>query len=168
MKIIISLLLAIFLLVLAGNTVFAQKTITIILIRHAEKDTSDPKNPDPELSPEGRLRAQNLLKAVKKYDPEMIYSTDFIRTKATVRPLAEKDSLQIHLYDPKKLDEFVNTLLALKAKSIIVVGHNTTTPALANLLIKEKKYDALPETVYNKMWIIKIKGDKIQEQVVEY
>ena len=43
---------------------------TIYIVRHAEKDVSDPKNQDPELSVEGRERAEalaNKLKGVKKF-----------------------------------------------------------------------------------------------------
>src|SRR3954464_13526694 len=105
MKMILCLCLAFACPAIIVPSISAQKTI--ILIRHGEKDLTDPKNPNPDLSATGKQRAINLLKAVKKYDPEMIYSTDFIRTKGTVGLLAEKDSLQTHLYDPRKLDELV-------------------------------------------------------------
>ena len=42
----------------------AQKT-TIWVVRHAEKDTSDPKDKDPDLSPEGKERAEALAKYLK-------------------------------------------------------------------------------------------------------
>ena len=88
MKIIVSFLLAFLVITVVSGDVFAQER-TIILLRHAEKDLTDPKNPNPELSTEGKQRAQNLLNVVKKYDPEMIYSSMFTRTKGTVRPLAQ-------------------------------------------------------------------------------
>ena len=56
-----------------------------------------------------------------------------------------------------------------KTKRHIVVGHNTTTPALANLFIKEDKYRALPESDYTKIWIIKIRDGKLKSvDVIEY
>lgn len=168
MKIIFSLLLAFFLFTAAGINLFAQKTVTVILMRHAEKDTSDPKNTDPELSAEGKLRAQKLMKKIKGYRPKVIYSSNFIRTKATVTPLAEKRKIPIEIYDHRKLEDLIPLLMNSKAKKFVVVGHNTTTPALANLLIKQNKYEALPESVYNKIWIIKIKKNKIIEKVIEY
>jgi hypothetical protein len=59
MKIIVSLLIGLFLFASAAGEVSAQKRkVTIILLRHAEKDLSGGgANPDPDLSPEGRRRA---------------------------------------------------------------------------------------------------------------
>ncbi len=175
MKITAALLLGLFLLTCATASSFAQhKKLTIILLRHAEKDLSpgaDKVNPD--LTPEGKQRAQNLVKKINKYKPTAIYSSDFIRTKSTVAPLAEKRKLTVQIYDPRKLDDLAALIIEGKFKSVVVVGHNNTTPALANLLIKQEKYQALAETVYNKIWIIKVKKNgsnpnKIEEEVIEY
>lgn len=171
MKITVSFLLGLFLFTLAGTNLFAQnKKMTIILLRHAEKDVSvGADKTDPELSPEGKLRARRLVKEIKKYKPGAVYSSNFKRTKSTGAPVAEKRKLQIQTYDHKNLDALVNQLLTSKVKRVVVVGHNTTTPALANLLIKQDKYKALDESEYNKIWIIKIKkGKVIEEKAVEY
>ena len=77
MKIILSFLFALFLLTAAGSDVAAQnKKLTIILLRHAEKDFADggAENPDPVLSAEGQQRAERLVETVKKYKPRAIYS----------------------------------------------------------------------------------------------
>ena len=60
-----------------------------------------------------------------------------------------------------------------KLKRILVVGHNTTTPALANLLIKQDKYKPLAESEYDKIWIVKVKKNKkkpnkIREKIITY
>ncbi|HEX4945489.1 MAG TPA: phosphoglycerate mutase family protein, partial [Blastocatellia bacterium] len=158
MKSIAFFFLGLFLLTSAATSSFAQhKKLTIILLRHAEKDISpsaDKVNPD--LTSEGKQRAQNLVKKINKYKPTAIYSSDYIRTKMTVAPLAEKRKLTVQIYDPRKLDEFAEMIMQGKFKSIVVVGHNNTTPALANLLIKQEKYQPLLETEYSKIWIIKI------------
>ncbi|MDQ4121274.1 MAG: histidine phosphatase family protein [Acidobacteriota bacterium] len=175
MKISISLFLGTLLFLFTVSNVSAQKNeVTVILLRHAEKDTSataDKVNPD--LLPEGKARAQRLVEIIKKYKPDVIYSSDFIRTKSTVAPLAEKRKVPIQIYDHKKIDELAALIMNGKGKSIVVVGHNTSTPALANMLIKQEKYKTLDESEYGKIWIIKIskekdKPDKIEEQVIEY
>jgi broad specificity phosphatase PhoE len=174
MKIITALLFGLFLFTLTSENVYAQKReLTIILLRHAEKDLSDGEsNPDPVLSAEGKLRAQRLVKTIRKYKPGAIYSSNFQRTRSTVTPLAEKMRypyrLPIQLYDHRKLNEFANQLLDSKMRRIVVVGHNTTTPALANLLIKQNKYKALSESEYDKIWIIKIKRGKSKDAVIQY
>ena len=175
MNIFASLFLGLFLLSFAADDLLAQnKKLTIILLRHAEKDFSDggAENPDPVLSAEGQARAQRLFQTIKKYKPDAIYTSSFKRTRSTVTPLAEKIVYpyrrQIQLYDHRKLDEFANRLLNSKARRIVVVGHNTTTPALANLLIKQNKYKALAETEYDKIWIIEIKKGKAKDTVIQY
>lgn len=174
MKIIVSFLFCLLLFAFTNTGLFAQNDeITIILLRHAEKDTSPGANKDdPQLTAEGKQRAERLVETIKKYKPEYIYSTNYRRTVSTVTPLAEKLNaryrLQIQKYDHTELEELANQLLKLKGRTIVVAGHNTTTPMLANILVKQQKYGGLNESEYNKIWIIKIKKNKIKDIVIEY
>jgi broad specificity phosphatase PhoE len=169
MKIIVILFFAVFLVTFASADAVAQKK-TIILIRHAEKDVSPGADKtDPELSPVGVTRAQRLIKAIKRYKPGAVYSTSFKRTRNTAAPVAAWRKLEVETYDPRKLDEVVTRVLTSKRKRHLVVGHNNTTPALANLFIKEDKYKTLPESEYGKIWIIKLKKGKVKSvEVIDY
>lgn len=148
--------------------VFGQD-LTIILVRHAEKDAN---RFDPALSPEGTQRAVKFFETVKKYNPQQIFSTGYKRTRFTAEPLAvnqnEKYRMYIGAYNPSELEKFAAQLLTLKAKCVVVVGHSNTTPKLANALLKQEKYKELDESVYNKIYIIKVKGKKITDEVIEY
>lgn len=173
MKILLSIVFCLFL--FAGNNLFAQhRNLTVILLRHAEKDVSPSADKvNPNLSEEGKLRAQRLVKKINKYKPNAIYSSDFIRTKLTATPLSEKRRLVIQLYDHRKLNEIKELIMSGKIKRIVIVGHNSTTPALANMLIGAEKYKALSETEYDKIWVIKIKKkktkpNKIKEKILRY
>lgn len=174
MKIIAAILLSLFLLIPATTNLYAQnREITIILVRHAEKDTSPTADKfDPELSTAGRERAERLFETIKKYEPDQIFSTVFKRASATVTPLAvnlHRDyRLQIQKYDPSKMKDFAEKLSKFSGETIVVAGHSNTTPALVNLLIKQNKYKDLDDSVYNKIWIIKIKKNKVRETVIEY
>lgn len=175
MKIIFSLLLGLLLFTLAGSSAFAQyRKLTVILLRHAEKDVSeDADSANPELSAAGKLRAEKLVDVIGKYQPDVIYSTDYIRTRATARPLARKLNMLTLIYDERNLKQMSDLILSGKFKRIVVVGHNSTTPALANMLIKQDKYKKLAENEYDKIWIIKIrrykrKPSKIRDTIIEY
>jgi broad specificity phosphatase PhoE len=175
MKIIISLIIGLFLFILAGGNLFAQhRNLTIILLRHAEKDASPTADKvNPELSAEGKRRAQRLVKVVNKYKPGAIYSSDFIRTRATVAPLAEKRKLSPQVYDHRKLKELADLIMSGKIKRLVVVGHNTTTPALVNMLLGQEKYKPLAESEYDKIFVVKIKKkknkpNKIKEKIITY
>jgi len=175
MKILLSLLLGLFLFTLANNNLFAQhRKLTVILLRHAEKDISEGADTaNPELSAAGNLRAQKLVEIINKYQPDAIYSSNYIRTRATVRPLARTRRMMTQIYDPRNLNQMRDLIVSGKIKRIVVVGHSNTTPALANLLIKQDKYKNLAESEYDKIWIIKIKRNKtkpnkIREKVITY
>lgn len=159
------------------NYVFAQQKhqkLTIILLRHAEKDKEqESKTLDPELSAEGAARAHRLIKILNEYKPDAVFSTQFKRTYQTVRPFTQTKRMMVQFYNVKNLEEIAAIARAGNFKRIVIVGHNSTTPILANLLIGENKYNFLGEDEYDKMWIIKIKKrnrepDIIREEVISY
>ena len=120
------------------QTVPAQKK-TIVLVRHVEKDSSPTADKtDPELSPTGRDRALLMVKAIGKYKPDAIYSTNFKRSRDSARPLADKRKKEIQIYDPSNQQKLVDEIMASKFKKFVIVGHSNTTPALANLLRKKR------------------------------
>jgi glyoxylase-like metal-dependent hydrolase (beta-lactamase superfamily II) len=97
---------AVILILLCFIAVVPGQKKTIILVRHAEKvDASQ----DPELSPEGRQRAERLMRIVKKYRPGAIYSTDFKRTRDTAAPMAARRKLRIETYDARPIRHIINT-----------------------------------------------------------
>lgn len=156
----------------AGSNVFAQDT-TFILFRHAERyPSTKANNSNPELTPEGQKRAEKLVELLKKYKPEQIFSTNLKRTVATVTPLADNLDpvyrIQIQKYDFNELEEFAAKLLKTNAKTIVIVGHNNTTPELANLLIKQEKYQQFGESEYNKIIIVKVKHGKAKAEMITY
>jgi 2,3-bisphosphoglycerate-dependent phosphoglycerate mutase len=154
-----------------NDSVSAQAT-TIILLRHAEKDTSTAGSAsmqaNPPLSKEGEQRALRLTEVLKDYSPDLIWSTDYTRTKSTVAHLAKKFNKEIQVYNPREMAAFADQLLQQQGKTIVVAGHSNTTPSLVNLLIKEKKYPNLDESVYNQLWIVTVKDGKAEARVVTY
>lgn len=163
----IFLLIALF----VATNVFSQTT-TYILIRHAEKDTtaqgSTMMQADPPLTKQGEARANKLVTMLKEYKIDEIYSTNYIRTKNTVTPLAEKSKIEIQTYNARELKTFANKLLQEKDKTIVIAGHSNTTPTLVNLLIGKEEYQPLDESVYNKIFIVTIQAKESKVHVIEY
>jgi broad specificity phosphatase PhoE len=159
--VIASLVSSIFL--LAPGEIAAQSTNkTIVLVRHAERDGTMANNPDPELSPEGRERAIRLAKAVKKYKPHEIFSTNYKRTRLTAEPTANRRKKPIQIYDPTKQNELVDKIMASETDHYLIVGHSNTIPALANLLAKKEVFRNLLETEYGVFWVIRLKKGVLQ------
>ena len=71
--------------VFAYFATFSRPVTTVILVRHAEKNI-EPNNPDPDLSPAGQRRAQELARMFSGAGVNTIYATQYKRTQETVRP----------------------------------------------------------------------------------
>jgi phosphohistidine phosphatase SixA len=159
------------LLTLSLSTVAAaQKAKTIILIRHAEKETAEmTDSANPPLSAAGTERAARLAKVIQKYHPGAIYSTDTLRTRATVEPLAKRRGLTVQIYDGSKPQDLINTITASKTKRFVIVGHSNTIPPLANLLVKKELFKNLEDTEYSVIWLIRLRqGKPAKVELLDY
>lgn len=131
------------------------KTTTYYLIRHAEKDQSDKTNRDPHLTEKGQKRAKNWANILKDVNFDMVYSTNYYRTKETATPTAKAKDLKITYYNPRNLNskEF---LKQTKGKTVLIVGHSNSTPMLTNALLGEKKYDQISEDNNSNLYIVTV------------
>lgn len=131
---------------------------TYYFIRHAEKDLSEPGNRDPKLSEEGEARAKKWAGILKEVEFDLIFSSDYDRTRSTAQAVADSQQKEVEIYDPKKLNdpEFQKKT---KGKTVLVVGHSNTNPKFVNLLLKEKKYEDLSEDDYGSLFIVHLAPD---------
>ena len=153
-----------------GSAAFAQEKKTIILVRHAEKETgSMADQSDPPLSSDGVKRAERFRKVAGKYRPGAVYSTDYKRTRATAEPIAAKRHVEIQTYDPKNNAELIDRIMKSKTKRLVVVGHSNTIPGLANSLVKRELFKNLDDSEYGTIWVIRIKDGRVRKtEVVQY
>ena len=68
---------------------FSRPVTTVILVRHAEKKL-EPNNQDPDLSPEGVERAQEIARVFGNAGINSIYATQYKRTQQTVKLLSDR------------------------------------------------------------------------------
>lgn len=142
-------------------------TTTYILVRHAEKDLSDPDNKNPDLTKEGISRANRLVKVLKDIHIDMVYSTDYKRTLQTATPIAKDRNIEIALYNPKKsYDETFKQ--KTQGKTTVIVGHSNSTPTFVNKIIGQKKYKTIDEKDYNKLFIISLQKDMITDMMLNF
>lgn len=128
---------------------------TFYFIRHAEKDRSDNKNKNPNLTQQGVLRAAKWSLVLQETNFDAVYSTNYNRTKQTAKPTAEKNGLMLTIYNPMKLD-VANFLNINRGKKILVVGHSNTTPAMVNAIIGTDKYSQIEDRNNSNLYIISI------------
>jgi broad specificity phosphatase PhoE len=134
-----------------------NETFTIYLVRHSEKDLTSNNYSDPFLTPCGELRSESLSGFFSAVDFDVIYSTNYNRTKSTALPTATSKGLKIKEYDANNLKDFSKFLLKNKQDALIV-GHSNTTGVLAGLLVGEElsEFDL---DIYNRVYQVVIYND---------
>ena len=139
----------------------AQPEFALYLLRHAEK--TEEAN-DPGLTDAGRQRAQRMARWFSGQQIAAIWSSDYLRSRATAQPLADLLNIPIRLYDPQQLDVFSAELLQ-NAETALVVGHSNTTPELASLLCG-CPVEAMPDDEYERFFRVTVNGP--DRQLLKY
>jgi broad specificity phosphatase PhoE len=133
-----------------------QEPKTIYIVRHAEKILV---GDDPDLSVAGTVRSKKLAQILEGKDIQHIYSTNTIRTKATVQPLADKLGISIELYDVKNHDELVKNLKVKKGDAV-VVGHSNSIQDVVNYFVGSgEKYTELKDIEYDYIFVVDLFKD---------
>lgn len=133
----------------------AQEPLVVFLVRHAEKVDS---SRDPELSAEGRDRAAALARALRDTGIEHVHSTDFIRTRTTAAPVAEALGLEVEIYDPRNMPDFIQQLRHMGGRHL-VVGHSNTTPGAVQLLGGEPGGPIEEASEYDRLYVVTVDAE---------
>jgi len=139
----------------------AQGATTVILVRHAEKATTDPRDPNPALSPQGQQRARDLAELLRTRHVAGVIATQFARTQLTAQPTAEgahvvvdtvpaSRDVQVHA---AAIAELIRTRYA--GKTVLVVGHSNTVPKIIAALGGPALAD-LCDTAYGNLFTLVI------------
>jgi 2,3-bisphosphoglycerate-dependent phosphoglycerate mutase len=144
------------------------KVTTVFLVRHAEK--ADAPAQDPPLSESGKARSLELARMLGGAGIKAIYTSQYLRTKQTVDPLAAQlgltanaITLKVSASNPREVSEqsiaeITNKIYERAGDTVLIVGHSNTIPEVIKMLggdmvpkIDEKKFDDLfVVTVYAK------------------
>lgn len=148
----ISIFLFIFIL---SSAIPASRETIIYIVRHAEKDTSDPKNNNPELSGEGKVRAMALKKFLKKEKISAVFSTNYKRTMQTAAPIAQHNGIPVKTYEAKDPDALVKLVKSdFTDKEILVVGHSNTILEMVKAFGLQTPVDKLNDDDYDLVFIV--------------
>lgn len=114
---------------------------TVILVRHAEAAAN--AGADPDLTAQGRARAEALVEALRHAGVTVVLTTPYRRTKETGEPLAKAANtpLVTTAIGPGAagIDGHVRDVVRMIHEkhgggTIVVVGHSNTVPALVKAL----------------------------------
>jgi len=130
----------------------------VFVVRHAEK-ASEANEPSVPLSDSGKARAHRLAAMLKDAGVTAIYSTDYVRTRATAAPLAEMLHLPIRIYAAKDSEGRPSAAVLVEALRkepqavALVVGHGDTVPGLLSALGVSQKVE-LGDRDYDNLFLV--------------
>ncbi len=127
-------------LLLVGAPVDAEAQRLVLLVRHAERADGGVPSPkmqgpaDPDLSAEGRARADRLAALLGEARITRIFVTEFRRTAQTAEPLAKRLSLSSERIPSADVKSLTVRLAAAPDDIVLIVGHSNTLPQIVTAL----------------------------------
>lgn len=140
--------------------------VEVYLIRHAEKDRSDPLNKNPHLNENGKERSLLWNEYFENNKIDAIYSTNYNRTIETIIPISISKGIKPIIYSASNIN-YDSFLKKAKGNTILVVGHSNTIPGFVNELIDEDYYEQINDTVNSNLYIVKKCSEEISHYVIQ-
>jgi phosphohistidine phosphatase SixA len=138
---------------------FTASSTTIVVIRHAEKDSVSV--PDPALSAAGEARAALLARmfgdAQGPGHLDAIYVSDTQRSRQTAAPLAARLRLAPIVDggdDPKELTR--RALRENAGKRVMIIGHVNTIPEIVAILSGRSDIPKVDEQDFGSMYVVTV------------
>jgi broad specificity phosphatase PhoE len=138
---------------------FTAGSTTVIVIRHAEKETVTA--PDPPLSPAGEARAELLARMFG--DPHGvgrlngIYVSDTVRSRSTAAPLAARLGIAATVAPNDDSKRLANRVLSENSgKRAMIVGHSNTVPDIVAALSGRDDIPKMDDKDYGAMYIVTV------------
>jgi len=147
-----ALVLSIFLLLVTG----ANAAPVVFIVRHAEKASP---GKDPDLSVQGRKRADALANILKDSQITAVFVTEFKRTQETAAPTAKAAQVSPTVIPGNDVGVLVEKLRTLNGNAL-VVGHGNTIPDLLKALGIATPV-SIPEDDYTEIFAV-VLGDAPQ------
>ncbi|HET9839127.1 MAG TPA: phosphoglycerate mutase family protein [Candidatus Angelobacter sp.] len=130
----------------------SPRTSTVVLVRHAEKASSDPDAP---LSAQGQQRAECLARVLKDAGIKRIYVTDTKRTQQTADPLARALALKPTIVPANDPSTLVRDVFYGTGGNALVVGHSNTLPLIIQR-VQAGTIPAIGESEYDGLYVLTV------------
>ncbi len=156
----IAALAGILVIALAFWVLSAASTTTVLVMRHAEKVTTQPEDPDPPLSQAGEARAlelaQHFGRAPKGQGLDAIFVTELRRTQETVQPLANRLGIPVIVVPAKEPAVAAKRALAEnRGGRVLIVAHSDTVPDIVKELSGEDVGE-MSDTEYGIVYVVAV------------
>jgi phosphohistidine phosphatase SixA len=137
----------------------AAERTTVFVVRHAEKDPT-PGLKDPPLTGIGQQRAEALRETLGAYPVAALYTTDTVRTRATLAPLAAALGLEPQVYEAAQPDVLAARLRERhRGRTVVVVGHSNTVLPLIEALGAARPVSELTDADYDYLFEVTLRPE---------
>ncbi len=143
----------------------APAPVTVFVVRHAERASTEGDSP---LSETGKARADRLAAMLADAGITHAFSTEFIRTKDTVAPVAGRAGVTPTVVPGRDLPTLIGLLQGLPAGSrAVVAGHSNTINVIVGRLTGQE-IPALEDSEYDRLYVVTIASGTAQAVLLKY
>jgi broad specificity phosphatase PhoE len=133
----------------------------VVVVRHAEKGTDDPK--DPLLSDAGQARAQRLAAALEDLPLAAAVATQFRRTQQTAQAVAQTQGLEVTVKPIEDSPTYARELAAHirqdhAGHALLVVGHSNTVPDVVEALTGTRPAP-IADDEFDRVYVVTLPAD---------
>jgi broad specificity phosphatase PhoE len=154
-RVTVSATLAVMLLLVSAPPTGAQELTTVLVVRPTEKVS---EASDATLSDAGWKRAHELLRVAEDAGVSVLYSSQHLRARQTLEPIAERLGLEIRIHDAGDSDGLAARILAEHAGQVVLVsGHSNTVPAIVEALGAPKP-GPIDDSDYDDLFVVTVGG----------
>lgn len=133
---------------------------TVYLVRHAEKSTTIPNDPDPDISAAGVMRSKALAARLREVGLTGIVTTQLKRTGETALPLIIALEIApdvVPTGGPAHADSVAAAVMRHRGGKILVVGHSNTIAGIIAAL-GGPHLPNICDAEYSNMFVMNIDG----------
>lgn len=130
----------------------------VYVARHAEKEAG---RSDPGLTRAGQERAETLARLCETNGVSAVYSTPYLRSVETARPVAERCGVGVNTaFAAGQESAMASEILdAHRGRRVLVVGHSNTLAMIVTALGGDGSFGDLRERVYDTMYVVTVHSD---------
>ena len=143
------------LLALCFAAILGAQDTTVVLVRHAERQSI--WDGDSPLGEAGLRRAQALVPRLATFHPAALYTSDLQRTRQTLAPLAARLDLTPSTFPKHASAELAAAILRdHRGQTVVVCWHHDLMKKLVRALGVKSPVPHWPLASYDPLWIVRV------------
>lgn len=140
----------------------------IFIVRHAEKEAGK----DPVLTPAGKTRAGDLMRALQGESIQKIYVSQYRRTQMTGDSMRIQLGIDtVHYTADTTCDDLINAIMEHRdfGKTILIISHSNIVPRIIRKLgVTDYPQTDIPDEEFDNLFLVTYKNQKAKVKQTKY